>query len=269
MQKIIEDTASDELLTALESNMIAFWSAYGRAKGSTLQATSEVVWFYTGIQVPLFNGVLSAKLKPNGVEATFDSLQAKIDEQGAPALWWIGPQSRPENLGSWLEQHGLQPAGEVPGMAIDLALVENKPETITNFTIQEVSSAEMQTLWAQIAAVGTGFPDAAADAMARLEATLGDAQYTAQHRYIGFLNDTPVATSALVLESGVAGIYAVATIPEARRKGIGRIMTVMPLLEARQIGYRVGILQASSAGYSIYQNIGFNDVCKYRLYLHS
>ena len=269
MQKIIEDASSNELLNALESNMIAFWSPYGRAEGSTLKATPDVVWFYTGIPVPLFNGVLSAKLEPSGVKATFNSLQAKIDEQGAPALWWIGPHSKPDNLGSLLEQGGLQPAGEVPGMAIDLALVEKEPETITNFTIQKVSSAEMQTLWAQIAAVGTGFPGAAADALARLEATLSDPQYKAQHRYIGFLNGTPVATSALVVESGVAGMYAVATMPEARRKGIGRIMTVMPLLEARRNGYRVGVLQASAAGYPIYKKIGFKDVCMYRLYLQS
>jgi GNAT superfamily N-acetyltransferase len=249
--------------------MIAFWSAYGRANGSTLQATANVVWFYTGIQVPLFNGVLSTKLKPDGVKAIFDSLRAKIDEQGAPAFWWIGPQSKPDNLGSLLEQHGLEPAGEVPGMAIDLVLVDNKPEMITNFTIQKVSNTEMQALWARIAAVGTGFPDVATEAMARVEATLTDPQYKAQHRYIGLLNGTPVATSALVLDSGVAGIYAVATIPEARRKGIGRIMTVIPLLEAKQIGYRVGILQASSMGYSIYKKIGFKDVCKYRLYLQT
>ena len=105
--------------------------------------------------------------------------------------------------------------------------------------------------------------------MERIEATLTDPQYKAQHRYIGFLNGTPVATSALVLDSGVAGIYAVATIPEARRRGIGRIMTVIPLLEARQIGYRVGILQASSMGYSIYKKLGFSDVCMYREYLQS
>ena len=70
MQRIIEDISSDELLTALEANMIAFWSPYGRAEGSTLQATPDVVWFYTGIPVPLFNGVLSARLEPSGVMAT-------------------------------------------------------------------------------------------------------------------------------------------------------------------------------------------------------
>jgi predicted acetyltransferase len=78
-----------------------------------------------------------------------------------------------------------------------------------------------------------------------------------------------VATSALVLDSGVAGIYAVATIPEARGKGIGRIMTVLPLVEAKQLGFRLGILQASSMGYSLYKKIGFREVFKYKLYLHS
>ena len=115
----------------------------------------------------------------------------------------------------------------------------------------------MQALWAQVAATGTGFSDTATHQLEKLEATLTHTQYMAQKRYIGFLGEKPVATSALVLDSGVAGIYAVATIPEARRKGIGEFMTVVPLLEAEQMGYRVGILQASSMGYPIYKRIGF------------
>ena len=63
MQNIIGEISSDELITALESNMTAFWSAYGSGNGCTLQSTPDVVWFDTGIQVALFNGVISAKLK--------------------------------------------------------------------------------------------------------------------------------------------------------------------------------------------------------------
>jgi ribosomal protein S18 acetylase RimI-like enzyme len=154
-------------------------------------------------------------------------------------------------------------------MAIDLAGMNDRQESISAFTIEQVDSAERQVLWARIAGAGTGFPDEATDAMVRLEATLSDPQYKAQQRYIGFLNGDPVATSALVLDSGVAGIYAVATLPAARRKGIGRIMTVEPLLEARRMSYQVGILQASSMGYPIYKKIGFKEVCTYRLYLQT
>ena len=83
------------------------------------------------------------------------------------------------------------------------------------------------------------------------------------------MQDTPIATSALVLDAGVAGIYAVATLPEARRKGIGRMMSMRALLDARQQGYRVGVLQASAMGYPVYKQIGFREVCRYELYLQS
>ncbi len=264
---MIEDIASVELLAAMESNMVSFWSAYGRANGSTWQATSSVAWFYTGIQVPLFNGVLCARLQPDEVEATIAALQSKINEQGAPALWWLGPLSAPPNLGILLEQQGLRPAGKVPGMALDLAVLVDKPELLPNFTIEKVTGMEMQARWARIAGEGTGFPNVATEAMVQIESALGNPLYKAQRRYLGFWNGKPIAAAALVLDSGVAGIYAVATLPEARRKGIGRLMTVIPLLEARQLGYRVGVLQASSMGYPIYQKIGFKDVCTYQLYL--
>src|SRR5262245_55742568 len=138
MKKIIQNIASDELLSALESNMVAFWSVYGRANGCTLQASSEVVWFYTGIPVPLFNGVLFVQLLPNEVKGIVASLQAKIMEQGAPALWWIGPQSKPDQIGSLLQQHGLHPAGKIPGMAMELAEMQSQPEMPHGFTIQKV-----------------------------------------------------------------------------------------------------------------------------------
>ena len=144
--------------------------------GNTLRATTSVVWFYTGIQVSLFNGVLSAQLELDGVKATFDSLQAKMMSRVRRHCGGLGRQSKPDNLGLLLEQYGLQPAWELPGMAINLALVDNEPEAIANFTIQKVTNAEMQMQWARIVAVGSGFPDVAIDAVVRLEAGLADSQ---------------------------------------------------------------------------------------------
>lgn len=40
-------------------------------------------------------------------------------------------------------------------------------------------------------------------------------------------------------------------------------------MEARELGYRVGVLQASEMGYSLYQKLGFREVSRYKLYLQS
>jgi hypothetical protein len=182
---MIDSTSSPDLLTALEANMVAFWSSYGRAAGCRLERTRDIVWFYTGIQHPLFNGVVSVKSPMAELEGTFEQLKQTIASQGAPALWWIGPQSVPEDLGSVLLKRGLQPAGEVPGMALDLDLLGDEPRVLADFTITKVNTVEMQEKWAQTTAVGTGFSDTAADTMARIEATLADPAYRAQTVILG------------------------------------------------------------------------------------
>ena len=64
----------------------------------------------------------------------------------------------------------------------------------------------------------------------------------------------------------MAGIYDVATLPKARGRGIGSALTLAPLLDARQAGYRVGVLQSSEMGYGVYQKMGFQHLCQIENY---
>jgi hypothetical protein len=266
MDKTVEPTSRGELLAASEANMIAYWSSYGRGPGCTLHQAPGATWIYTGVQHTLFNCALFPQ--PGNVKAVADALRAKIEERGASALWWVGPQTEPDELGPLLEQNGLQPAGDGPAMAVDLAALDGG-ELLPGLKIERVTGADMQALWARTVCIGTGFPDEVTEALTSLEATLDGPEYLAQRRYIGFLDGTPVGTSALVTAGGVAGIYAVATLPAARRNGVGRTMTLLPLLEARHDGYRTGVLQASAMGYPVYTALGFREVCRYRFYLQS
>jgi GNAT superfamily N-acetyltransferase len=68
-----------------------------------------------------------------------------------------------------------------------------------------------------------------------------------------------VATTLLYLADGLAGIYCVATLPAERGKGLGAHVTAEALRRAHALGYRVGILQSSAAGHSIYLRLGFED----------
>jgi GNAT superfamily N-acetyltransferase len=266
-EAFLRDASSDGLQQAMDKNMAAFWAPYGRGAGAELYADAKLVWIYTGIATPLFNGVAYASLNPHGVKVVADALRVRIATRGAPCFWWIGPRSKPDNIGQLLEHHGLKLAGSAPGMAAELESLRATQDPIPGFEMKNVEGAPMRALWGRLAGAGTGFSEAAIEALEKLEPTIEDARYKAQRRYLGMLDGKPVACSALVLEAGVAGIYAVATLPEARRKGIGRAMTLGPLLEARELGFRVGVLQSSSAGHAVYEALGFKDVCSYALYL--
>ena len=80
--------------------------------------------------------------------------------------------------------------------------------------------------------------------------------------YLGFLYGNPVSTSSLFYGGGAAGIYCVATLREARGQGLGAALTLQPLLEAREWGYRIGVLQSSKMGFNIYKRLGFRHLCQ-------
>ena len=78
-----------------------------------------------------------------------------------------------------------------------------------------------------------------------------------------------MAIASLLLHAGVAGIYGVATLPEARRQGIGAAMTRHVLQEAFVRDYRVAVLSPTQMGLNIYQQIGFTTMCRFTFYTWS
>jgi predicted acetyltransferase len=85
--------------------------------------------------------------------------------------------------------------------------------------------------------------------------------------YLGRLDGEAVAASSLLVAAGVAGIYNVATLSEARRQGLGTAVTLEALREARELGYRIGVLQSSAMGFGVYRRLGFEQHGTYHVYV--
>jgi GNAT superfamily N-acetyltransferase len=84
--------------------------------------------------------------------------------------------------------------------------------------------------------------------------------------YLGRLDGEAVATATVFLAAGVAGVYFVMTVPEARRRGIGAAITHAALRAARDSGFEYGVLLSSPAGRSVYAGLGFRQYCTFDLY---
>ena len=76
-----------------------------------------------------------------------------------------------------------------------------------------------------------------------------------------------MGTSFVFYEAGVAGIYNVTTLEQARGKGIGTAITLAPLNEAKNLGYQIGILQSSDMALNMYKQMGFKEYCQMEWYI--
>jgi ribosomal protein S18 acetylase RimI-like enzyme len=152
-------------------------------------------------------------------------------------------------------------------MAVDLLSVRADPPASPGLVIEPVTGTEPLRTWCQTFADGFGMPDFVNAAFLDFFSSLGPDEHLRMRHYTGWLDGEPVATSTLFLGAGVAGIYNVATLPHLRRKGIGAAMTLKPLHQAREMGYRVGILQAAEMGVGVYRRLGFQEYCRIGHYM--
>ncbi len=268
MNGILQDTSPAALIAAIEDNQFSMIPACHKWPQAEVYDGDDIKWAMTCIPFPLFNSVFRARLATQQIDSMIQSVMARAEARQVPVLWWTGPQTQPADLGAHLEAHGFAPEGHIPGMAIDLMTQQENGAVIPGFSIQKVCDTGSLKTLCQVLIDGFGMPDFVADAYFDFMRHVGfKADSSAALLYLGWLKSQPVATSMAVLAAGVAGIYSVTTLPEARCRGIGARMTLAPLCEARAMGYRVGILQASEMGASVYRRLGFQEYCQLNQYV--
>lgn len=77
----------------------------------------------------------------------------------------------------------------------------------------------------------------------------------------------PVASAMVLCSHGVAGVYWVSSVPEARRRGFGEIATRAVGNAGFERGMQVAALQASVMGFPVYLRMGYETVTTTRWYL--
>jgi GNAT superfamily N-acetyltransferase len=127
----------------------------------------------------------------------------------------------------------------------------------------------MLQAWLPVSTSGFSAPEESTATYYENYVNMGFGEGTPWHHYVGWLQDKAVGVASLLLHAGVAGIYGVATLPEARRQGVGTAMTLRTLREAQKLGYQIAVLTPSKMGIRIYRRIGFQEYCSIHHYVWS
>ncbi len=256
------------IITCIQQNFNGFMTTMPLIIGGEHKQIGGASTYFTGIPFPLLNGVISTDTDDFKLAQTIQETQTYFKSKGVAMLWWAFPTDKPSNLVNELERYGFVKAGEDPGMAVKLKDLTNDIPLIPGLEIVKVEDLKTMKVWNETVIKGFGLPEFLIEPMTDM--CMG---FNAQNKgrlviYMAKFEGRPVGTSLVYLmENGVAGIYNVATLPESRKMGIGRTLTLLPLIEARQEGQELGILASSKLGYNVYRRLGFQEYCKVKTFL--
>lgn len=256
MSAILTDTSPTALARAAIASLLDVNRALVRSPAGEGHQSGGLFRFRSIVPHELYNG-LNVETPPG--PAARDEIAATLEHFRARGprriIAWLGPDADADSWVAPLEAQGFVTGSEIPAMAAEIAKVW-RPRPRHNLEIVRVANRRDREQWARTFAAGYGFPlewaPSFADLFGGMESAADDYQ-----GYLAFENGVAVATSTLMLSSGVAGLYDVAVLPEARGRGIGAAITWAPYAEAESLGYRIAVLHASTLGRPMYERMGF------------
>lgn len=262
MRDVLEDFSPQALVNAIEDNSIEGVKAWRRWPGIEFHEDTDMLWTISSVPHPIFNNVFSAHVERGEVDAAICKAISRARRRGVRMGWWISPSTRPGDLGKCLEAEGFISGGSSTGMAVDLFALKKGLPISNTLRVVEVKNIEEVQSWAKVSSIGFDIPSFVEKAWFDVHVSVGLGDDAPWRLYLASVDEKPIATSALYLGAGVAGIASVATIPEARRQGAGTAVTRYPLMEARRRGYKIGVLWSTEEALGVYRTLGFREYCK-------
>lgn len=264
---MIGDISNEDLVPAIETTYYELLAVLQTSiPRGFLRREPDMLIYRSGLRVPLLNGVLGPRFTSENASGRVESAMSHFRGERIPMRWLLGPSSTPRDLGELLSDQGMKRGRALPGMALDLRAVDNEllPEGLE---IREVTDAGALRTCGDTLAEGFELHGEIGRGVSDAVVTYG--RSPTRRWFLGRLNGKAVTASLLVLHEGFAGIYCVATIPEARRKGLGFAITHEPLMAAKAAGHRAAVLEASEMGFPVYKRLGFTQLCEFQTYTWS
>lgn len=158
------------------------------------------------------------------------------------------------------ERHGLRHSVDLPGMVVERVAPPVRPLPALEF--RRVGDTATRDAFCDIGSVCFHVPISWFR-----EVFESGSVWQRFAGYVGYADQEPVSTAAIVIGGGALGVYNVATLPGYQRRGYGEAVMRHALEEARrEYGIERSILQSTPAGYRLYERMGYRAVTSVAVY---
>jgi N-acetylglutamate synthase len=231
------------------------------------QVPSAVTWqrdgvalFATGLPFTLFNRVFVAGESASPI--AFADAIATLRERGAPFSVDLRRGVDDALIPVILANGLVRDPDEAPMPGMALAPIPTSVPAPADLVIERAVDEAGLERHIQALFNGYGIPDT----FARPIMTSAMLANESLAIYTGLLESAPVVSGFGVRTGTTIGIYNIATVPAARRRGFGEAMTARIAADGAANGCDLAILQASTMGFPIYSRMGYRTVVEYDSY---
>ena len=253
MCEILKNVSQNSINFYIEKNLDDFYTKSSTHSSFNSHIEKKISWVLSK-KADWPESIFRADFENLNIEYEITAIKKLIQEGKAPNGWTVGPLTTPKNLGSFLEKFGFSNVYHQAGMALELEDINNQVVIENELDIKIVEDKEYLKQWIDV--VSTVFSIKVDFELLDYLLLEPEARF-----YIGNFEGKPVTSLMLYLSSGVAGLHAVSTLKEYRGRGFGQTISMMALLDAYKMGYKVGVLQASALGERMYRKLSFRKFC--------
>jgi GNAT superfamily N-acetyltransferase len=253
----MDDRALVELAAAGDENLATTWSCMAACGGFDHEDDGLVVRVASGLPIAFFNGAFCRR--PVAPSDADDVVRAAISFFGARAVPWLlwTRAGTDVALSAACARACLREVGGPPAMVL-ADIPREAPALPDGLRVARASAGDLEVV-RQILAGGFEMPIEVAHTF--MSGPLLDADGSAV--VVGYLDDRPMTTALVHVSGRTAGIYNVATLPDARGRGAGTAATWAAVMAGRKMGAEHATLQSSTSGHPVYARMGFVDGGRY------
>jgi ribosomal protein S18 acetylase RimI-like enzyme len=220
-----------------------------------------------GVAFQMFNAAFLSTPVRTEIEMERRILEAAVHfrVRGIPwAYWlcdgWLDPKVR-RRARQLFHKHGLRLSAEMPGMIADT--LEPPVRALPQIEVRRVADQSTRSQFCGIGSFCFHVP-----LPWFLEVFENESVFQRFRGFVGYAGSEAVCTAAVVVSSGVAGVYNVATLPEYQRHGYGEAVMRQALGEVRrECGVERTILQSTAQGLHLYERMGYHAVTGVSVYV--
>jgi hypothetical protein len=237
--------AADALVETLDYLTSAIQGGWAHSRGGAIAVV-------TGVPVPTLNGVFAQRVDADAQDV--EELLHEVAATGLPHCLQFRPDPT-GRLAALAARRRMVWEEDIPLMALEDTSHLEAVQAVRGLTIRVLSPTEAE-LHARVAASGFEAP---VEMFLQLmtPAVLGAQGATC---YLGEADGHAVTTGFSIRLGSYVAIFNIATPPDQRRRGYGAAGTARAVADGMAAGAKWSWLQASAAGYPIYERLGFHNV---------